>query len=167
MEDRGWKVEDRGLSIEIYARTNVYHQSSIVFLRRCLISILYPPSSILYPPFSILHPLSSTVTSRRPDSNWRLLLTRQLLCPLCYAGIVAHAASLRLLHCQLLARCTRPQAGSVRYEHRKLAACATKMVTERIELSRPVCKTGALPLGHPTRPGYAGILLCSLLPRQP
>lgn len=31
-------------------------------------------------------------------------------------------------------------------------ACVTStVVRERIELSRPVCRTGALPLGHPTR----------------
>jgi hypothetical protein len=35
------------------------------------------------------------------------------------------------------------------------------VVRERLELSRPVCRTGALPLGHPTKdPGSAGILAC-------
>jgi hypothetical protein len=67
-------------------------------------------STIFYPRSSIYYPLpSSSTLSRRPESNWCLLLTRQSLFRLSYAGIVGQAGNLR-------GSVSGPQAGDVCYK---------------------------------------------------
>jgi hypothetical protein len=75
-------------------------------LEASLSTIFYLLSSILDPRDPL--PSSSTL-SRRPESNWCLLLTRQSLFRLSYAGIVGQAANLR-------GSVSGPQAGDVCYK---------------------------------------------------